>query len=170
IEDFAPRIALGKSKEIETPQNKQCASRNRRELCKSREAGIFRPRDGQNERKNGADQSYEDEKDRGGMFCRKSQSEGDGACDDIFQAQSWKARAARTRAVADSSETGKSVITTGKCAATVGSIARKSTVPSATPGPKVRRMAKASVSNSNPFSVHIAIRARRCTELKSLLR
>jgi hypothetical protein len=83
IEDFTPCAALGKSKEIETPQNNQCASRNRRELCESREAGILRPRDGQNERKNDADQNRKDEKNGGGMFCRKSQSEGDGARDKI---------------------------------------------------------------------------------------
>jgi hypothetical protein len=70
IEDFTPRIALGKSKKIETPQNNQCASRNRRELCESRETGILRPRVRANERKHGAGQSNEHEENRGGMFCR----------------------------------------------------------------------------------------------------
>src|SRR5215475_10196321 len=82
-----------------------------------------------------------------------------------FQAQPWKARTASTTALAESSEIGKSVITTGKWAATVGSIARKSKVPRATPGPNVLRTANAKNIKSNPFSVHMAIRARRCTEL-----
>src|SRR5215467_2042169 len=87
-----------------------------------------------------------------------------------FQAQPWKAETASTTALAESSETGKSVITTGKWAATVGSIARKSKVPRATPGPNALCTANAKNTKSNPFSVHMAIRARRCTELKSLLK
>ena len=64
-------------------------------------------------------------------------------------------------AVADSSATGKSVITTGQCAATVGSITRKSNAPSATPALKVRRNAKARQINNIPFRQNIAARARR---------
>src|SRR5215475_10021938 len=58
-----------------------------------------------------------------------------------FQAQLWNARIAKTTAVADNRETGRSVITTGKCAATVGSMARNNEVPIATPEPNTRRTA-----------------------------
>src|SRR4029077_113421 len=56
-------------------------------------------------------------------------------------AQFWKATIASSNVVDESSATGKSVITTGKCAATVGSMARKRRVASATPGPNARRTA-----------------------------
>src|SRR5215831_4377941 len=86
-----------------------------------------------------------------------------------FQAQPWKAGTASTTALAESSETGKSVITTGKWAATVGSIARKSKVPRATPGPNVLRTANVKNTKSNPFSVHMAIRARRLYRIEIII-
>ena len=75
------------------------------------------------------------------------------------QRQVRNARAARTMAVAESSATGRSVMTIGRCAATVGSMARNKRVARATMGPKTRRSAREKTSKRIPLKILIAMRA-----------
>ena len=74
-----------------------------------------------------------------------------------------RAWTAKRTAVAESSATGRSVNTIGRCAETVGSIARKATVPIATALPTVRDTAKARNRRSRAFKQNIAARVRCCT-------
>jgi hypothetical protein len=85
------------------------------------------------------------------------------------QAQSWKALVAQTIADADNSATGRSVMTTGQWAATVGSMTRNSKVARATLELNARLSAKATHPNRRPFSMYIAVRARLWTESASLV-
>src|SRR3974390_1523979 len=80
------------------------------------------------------------------------------------QHQSRKALEARTTAMAVKSATGRSVITTGQCAAIVGSITRKSSAPKATVALNTRSSANAKPIKSTPLNANIATRALRCTE------
>jgi len=82
--------------------------------------------------------------------------------------QSQKARLARTTAVAQSKEIGRSVSTRGRCAATAGSMTRTVKTASAGAGPNTRRSANVKMARRKPFSIHMAMRARRCTESGSL--
>lgn len=73
-------------------------------------------------------------------------------------------------AAPESTATERSVITTGKCAAIVGSIARNAVTHTAAIGLSVRATASAKNSRSSVFSTHIAARARACTRAGSLSR
>src|SRR6266699_435766 len=64
--------------------------------------------------------------------------------------------------VIDKSATGRSVITTGQCAATVGSISAKTTAPTVTTLPKTRNAVNAKPKNNNPLNRYIARRTRDC--------
>src|SRR5258708_4534975 len=67
-------------------------------------------------------------------------------------------------------ETGRSVMTTARCAATVGSMARNAIAPSATPEPRALRVANPSATSSNAFNAHIAALERFCMKSGSLWR
>ncbi len=60
----------------------------------------------------------------------------------------------------DSSPTGRSVITTGQCAATVGSISANKRAPIAIAPPKTRNAAAANSNKSSPLNTYMTTRTR----------
>ena len=75
---------------------------------------------------------------------------------------------AHNAAMASDRASGRSVITTGRCAPTVGSSARNSKVPQAQARSNARHSSRPRTTSINPCSVHNASRARVCAARASL--